>query len=187
MLLLPVVQVVGPGLPSEDASLLQTRVTSVHLLVSLQFAGEGEPHVTAFVGAAVRRQLGVLLTHVGFKLLVLLELLSAAVEPTRVLLLVGAVDAADMPGPVGVGGESFPASVHGAAERLHAAVAEVVPRQVILAAEGLPAAIALTCKRFYSRVFTQMSVQFPLFVISRRTSSKRAEITRVRPHVSFHG
>lgn len=186
MLLLPVVQVVGPGLPSEAASLLHAGVTSVDLLVSLQFAGKGEPHFTAFVGAAVGGQLGVLLTHVGFKLLVLLELLSAAVEPARVLLLVRAVYAADMSGPVGVGGEGFLAAVHGAAERLHAAVAQVVPRQVILAAEGLSAAVALTCKRLYSRVFTQMSVQFPLFVISRRTSSKRAEITLVRPHISFH-
>lgn len=186
MLLLAVVQVVGPGLPGEVATLLRARVTSVDLLMPLQLARKSEAHFTAFVGAPVRRQLGVLLTHVAFQLFVLPELQSAAVEPAHVLLAVRAVDAADVPSPVGVGGEGFLAAVRGAAKRFHAAVAEVMPGQVILAAEGLSTTVAVTCIRFDSRVLTQMSVQFPLFVISRRTSSKRADITLVYLPISFH-
>lgn len=187
MSLLPVIQVVGPGPPGEAAALLRARVTSVDLLVPLQFAREGEPHVTPFVGALVRRQLGVLLTHVRSELLVLLELKSTAVEPAHVGLSVRrTVHAADVPGPVGVGGELFPAAVHGAAKRLHAAVAEVVSGQVIPATEGLSTTVAVTRVRFNSRVFTQMSVQFPLFVISRRTTSKRADITFGYLRISFH-
>lgn len=186
MLLLAVIQEVGPGLPGEAAALLRARVTSVDLLMPLQFARKGEPHFTTVVGALVRRQLGVLLTHVGFELFVLLELESTAVEPAHVLLPVRTVYAADVPGPIGVGCEGFLAAVHGAAKRLHATVAEVMPGQVILATEGLSTAVAVTCIRFNSRVFTQMSVQFPLFVISRCTSGKRADITLVYLRISFH-
>lgn len=186
VLLLPVVQVVGPGLPGEVASLLRAWVPSVDLLVSLQFARKGEPHFAAFVGAPVRRQLGVLFTHVGFKLLVLLELESAAVEPAHVLLPVRSVYAADVPVPIRVRGEGFLAAVYGAAKRLHATVTEVMPDQVRLATEGLSAIVAVTCKRFYSRVFTQMRVQLPLLVISCLASSERADITFEYLRISFH-
>lgn len=186
VLLLPVVQVVGPGLPGEAASLLRARVPSVDLLVSLQLARKGEPHFAAFVGAPVRRQLGVLFTHVGFKLLVLLELESAAVEPAHVLLPVRTVYAADVPVPIRVRGEGLLAAVYGAAKRLHATVTEVMPGQVRLATEGLSATVAVTCKRFYSRVFTQMRVQLPLLVISCLASSERADITFEYLRISFH-
>lgn len=186
MLLLPVIQVVGPGLPGEAAALLRARVASVDLLVPLQFARKGEAHFTPFVGALVGRQLGVLLTHVGFQLLVLLELESTAVEPAQVLLPVRTVHAADVPGQIGVGGESVLAAVHGAAKRLHATVAEVMPSQVILAAEGLSTSVAVTRVRLDSRVFAQMRVQFPLFVISRRTSRKRADITFLYLRTRLH-
>lgn len=152
----------------------------------LQFARKGEPHLTAFVGALVQRQLGVLITHVGFKLLVLLELESTAVELAGVLLPVRTVHAADVPGPIGVGGEGFLAAVHGAAKRLQATVAEVMPGQMILSTKGLSTTVAVTCIGFNSRVSTQMSVQFPLFVISRRTSSKRADIMFGYLRIRFH-
>lgn len=180
------VQVVGPGLPGEPATLLRARVTSVDLLMPLQLARKGEAHFTPFVGAPVRGHLGVLLAHVRLQLLVLPELQATAVEPAQVALPVRAVHAADVPGPVGVGGEGFHAAVHGAAERLRAAVAEVMPGQVILTAEGLSTSVAATCERFSSRVFTQMRVQFPLFVISCRTSRKRANKTLVSLRFSFH-
>lgn len=186
VLLFPVVQVVGPGLPSEAASFLRARVTSVDLLMPLQFARKGEPHFTTVVRAPVRRQLGVPFANVGFQLFVLLELESAAVPPTRVLLPVRTVYAADVPGSIGVSGEGVLAAVYRASKRLHATVTEVMPGQVILATEGLPATVAVTCKRFYSRVFTQMSVQFPLFVIGRLTSNKRADITFLHFRASFH-
>lgn len=186
VLLLPVGQVVGPGLPGEAASLLRAWVPSVDLLVSLQFARKGEPHFAAFVGAPVRGQLGVLFTHVGFKLLVLLELESAAVEPAHVLLPVRTVYAADVPVPIRVGGEGLLAAVHGAAERLHATVTEVVPGQVRLATEGLSATVAVTRERLYSRVFAQMRVQLPLLVVSCLASSEGADVTFVYLRISFH-
>lgn len=100
VLLLPVLHILGPGLSSEGAALLLAGVTSVHLLMSLQFAGEGEPHLASFISALVRRQLGVLLTHVGLQLLVLLELEPAAVKRAHILPVLLAVDAADVSGPV---------------------------------------------------------------------------------------
>ena len=184
VLLLPVLQILGPGLPSEAAALLLAGVSSVHLLMTLQFAGEGESHLAPVIGALVGGQLGVLLTHVGLELLVLPELQAAALVFARVLLLLLGVDAADMSDPVRVGGEGLPAAVHGALEGLHAAVAEVVSSQVVAAAERLPAAIAVTCVRLQPGVFTQVRVQFPLFVISRRAVRKRADVTFVR--LRFH-
>lgn len=83
VLLLPVLQVLGPRLGREAAAPLLAGVASVHLLVPLQLAGEGEAHLAAFVRAPVRRQLRVLLAHVRLELLVLLELEPAAVERAR--------------------------------------------------------------------------------------------------------
>lgn len=65
VLLVPVLQVLCPGLSCEAAALLVAGVPSVHLLVSLQLAGEGESHLAAFISALVSGQLGVLITHVG--------------------------------------------------------------------------------------------------------------------------
>lgn len=186
VLLLPVIQIVGPGLPSEAAFLLRARVTSVDLLMPLQLARKGEPHFTTVVRAPVRRQLGVLFAYVGFKLFVLLELESAAVPPARVLLPVRTVHAADVPVSIGVRGEGVLAAVHRASKRLHATVTQVMPAQVVLATEGLPATVAVTCKRFHSRVLAQMSVQLPLFVISRLASNKRADITFLYFRASCH-
>lgn len=186
VLFLPVLQVLSPGLSREDAALLLAGVTSVHLLVALQPAGEGEPHLAAFEGALIGRQLGVLLAHVGLELLVLPELQPAALHFADVLLLLLAVNAADVSGPVRVGGEGLRAAVHRAAEGLRAAVTELVPRQVIGAAEGLGAAIVLARVRLHPRVFAQVSVQFPLFVINSRAGGKRADVTFVRNRFSFH-
>lgn len=173
VLLLPVLQVLRPGLPREAAAFLLAGVTSVHLLVSLQLAGDAEAHLAAFMRALVWRQLGVLLTHVGLQLLLLLELQLAALEPADVVpVLLPGVDAVNVPCPVGVGGESLRAAVHGAEEGFVPAVAELVSGQVVAAAEGLPAVAA---ERLHSGVFTQMSVQFPLFVISRRAAGHRAD------------
>lgn len=141
VLLLPVPQVVCPGLPCEAAGLLLAGISSVHLLVSLQLTWEGESHVAAFISALVRWQLSVLLTHVGLQLLVLLELEPAALKLTDVFLVFLSVDAAEVPGPVGVGGEGLRAALCTALEGLHAAVGELVPGQVIGAAEGLTAAV----------------------------------------------
>lgn len=88
--------------------------------------------------------------------------------------------------PVGVGGEGVGAAVHGAAERLQPAVGELMPGQVIGAAEGLSAAVVRTSVRLHSRVFAQVSVQFPLFVISRRAAGKRTDVTFVRLRFHFH-
>lgn len=187
VLLLPVLQILCPGLPSEAAALLLAGVTSVHLLVSLQFAGEGESHLAGLIGALVGGQLGVLLTHVGLELLVLPELQAAALMFTHVLLLLLGVNAAHVSDPVRVGGEGLLTAVHGAPEGLHAAVAEIVSGQVVAAAERLPAAIAVTCERLQPGVFTQVRVQFPLFVINRRAVRKRADVTFVRLRFHFGG
>lgn len=94
--------------------------------------------------------------------------------------------AAHVPGPVRVGGEGLRAAVHGALKRPRAAVAELVPRQVIGAAEGLGAALVLTLVRLHPRVFTQVRVQLPLLVISGRAVDERADETFVRLRVRFH-
>lgn len=185
VLLLPVLQVLSPGLPCEGAGLLFAGVPSVHLLVSLQLARAGESHLAAFISALVRGQLGVLLTHVGFKLLVLLKFEPTTLKFTHVLLLLS-VNAAYVSGPVRVGGEGLRASVHGTVKRLHAAVSELMSCQVIRATERLPAAVVLTCVRLHSRVFTQMSVELPLLVISRRAVGERADVTFVWLLFSFH-
>lgn len=96
------------------------------------------------------------------------------------------MNAADVSGPVCVGGEGLRAAILGAAKRLHAAVTELMSRQVVGAAERLTAAIVLTCVWLHSRVFTQVSVQLPLLVISRRAAGKRADETFLRRHFSFH-
>lgn len=179
MVLLSVLQVLSPGLPCEGAALLFAGIPSVHLLMTLQFTGEAKSHLAAFVSALIRGQLGVLLAHVGLQLFVLLELESAALESANVFLLLLAVDAADVSGPVCVGGEGLRAAVYGTSERLLPAVAELVPRQVGLTAKSLRAAIAATRVWLHSRVFTQVSVQFPLFVISSRAPGKRADVTFV--------
>lgn len=158
--LLPVLHTLRPGLGGEGATLLLARITSVHLLMSLQLAGEGEPHLATLISALVRGQLGVLLTHMRLQLLVLLKLKTTTVNFTHihlVLLLIG-VDSADVSGPVGVGGEGLSAAVHGASKRLQPVVSEVVSGQVIEAAEGLAAAVVLTCVRLHSGVFTQVSI-----------------------------
>lgn len=167
VLLLPVFQIICPGLSCEAAALLFTGVSSVHLLVSPQFVGESESHLASFKSTLVRGQLGMLFTHVGFKLLVLLKLKIAALKFAYILLLLLAMNAADVSGPVRVGGEGLVAAIHGAEKRLHAGVTEIMPRQVIGTTEGLSAAVAGTRVRPRSRVFAQVSVQFPLFVISR--------------------
>lgn len=186
VLLLPVLEVLSPRFSCEGAALLLAGVTSVHLLMSLQLAGEGESHLAAFISALIRRQLGVLLTHVRLELFVFPELEPAALKLTNILPLLLRVNAADVSGPVTVGGESVGAAVHGALKRLHTAVTEPMPCQVKWAAEGLSAAIVFTFVRLHPRVFTQMSVQFPLFVISRRALGKRADVTFVRLRFSFH-
>lgn len=186
MLLLPVLQVLGPGLSGEGAGLLFTGVPSVHLLVSLQLAREREAHLAAFISALVRGQLGVLFTHVGFKLLVLLKFESTTLKCTYILPLLLGVNAAYVSGPVRVGSKGLRASVHGAVKGLRAAVGELMSGQVILATEGFPAAVALTRERLHSRVFTQMSVEFPLFVVSRRAVRERADVTFVLLLFSFH-
>lgn len=186
VLLFPVLQVLGPGLAGVGTALFRARVPPVDLLVSLQLAGEGEPPLTAVVGALVRWQLGVLLAHVGLQLIVLLKLESAAIEPTQVRFPVRAVNAADVSGPVRIGRECLLAVLHGAVKRLHAAVAEVMSVQVRLTTEGLPATVATTWIRFYPRVFTQVSVQLPLFVISRQAAHKRADIRFSWLRISFH-
>lgn len=186
VLLLPVLQVLRPGLSREAAALLLAGVPPVHLLVPLQLAGEGEPHLASLVGALVRRQLGVLLAHVGLELLVLPELQPAALELANVLPLLPRVYAAHVPGPVRVGGEGLPAAVRGAQKRPDAAVAEVVPRQVVGAAEGLAAAVAAARVRLHSRVFTQVSVQLPLLVVGRRAAGDRADETLLRLRFTLH-
>lgn len=182
VLLLPVLQELSPGLPCEAAALLFAGVSSVHLFMPLQPAGEGEPHLAAFIRALVGGQLRVLLTHVGFQLLVLLELHPAAVLLTHVHPSLLAVDAAHVSGQVAVGGEGLRAAVRGAAERLHPAVGERVSAQVVRAAEGLPAAVLLALVRLHPRVFTQVGVQLPLLVISRLAAGKRADVPFVRLH-----
>lgn len=128
MLLLPVLHVLSPGLPCEITALLFAGVPSMHLLVTLQFAGEAESHLAAFISALIRGQLSVLLTHVRFEQFVLLELEAAALKLADVFPRLQAVDAADVSGPVCVGGEGLRAAVHGAPERLLSAVTELVPR-----------------------------------------------------------
>lgn len=186
VLLLPVLQVLSPGLSCEAAALLLARVPSVHLLVSLQFAGEGESHLASFIGALIRGQLGVLLTHVGLELLVLLELEAAAVKLANILLLLLGVNAADVSGPVCVGGEGLCAAIHGAGKGLQAAVRQIVSRQVIGGTERLSAAVALTRVRLDSRVFAQVSVQLPLLVIHRRAAGERADVSFLRLRLSSH-
>lgn len=186
VLLLSVLLQLCPGVASESAALLWTGIPFVHFLVSLQFTGEAESHLTAFVGAPVWRQLSVLLTHVGLQLLVFLEREAAVRERADVLLLLLGVRAADVPGPVRVGGERLRAAVYGAAEGLHTAVGELVPRQVRRGAEGLTAALVLAGVWFNSRVFAQVSVKFPLFVVSSRAAGKRADETFIRPWFGFH-
>lgn len=179
VLLLSVLQVLSPGLPCESAALLFAGVPSVHLLVTLQFTGEAKSHLAALISALIRGQLSVLLAHVGLQLFVLLELEPTALKSANIFPLLLAVHAADVSGPVCVGGEGLRAAIYGASERLLSAVAELVPRQVGLTAESLRAAIAPTRIRLHSRVFTQVSVQFPLFVISSRAPEKRADVTFV--------
>lgn len=167
MLLLPVFQIICPSLSREAAALFFTGVSSVHLLVLFQLVGESESHLASFISALVRGQLGMLFTHVGFKLLVLLKLEVAALKFAYILLLLLAMDTANVSGPVRVGGEGLVAALHGAHKRLHAVVTELMSRQVIGTTERFPAAVAGTRVRPHSCVFAQVSVQFPLFVISR--------------------
>lgn len=124
----------------------------MHLLVSLQLTGVGKSHLAALVAALIRGLLRVLLTHVGLQQLVLLELQAAVLELADVFLLL--VNAADVPAAVRARGESLRAALHGAAEGLLPAVAELVPGQVVRRAEGLPAALVLTRVGPNSRVFT---------------------------------
>lgn len=156
------------------------------LLVPLQLTGGGESHLAAIVGALVGWQLRMLLAHVGLQLLVLLELLAAALERADVFLLLESVRAADVSAPVGARGESLRAALHGAAEGLLPAVDELVPGQVERRAEGLSAALVLTRVWPKSRVFTQVGVQFPLSVVSSRAVRKRAEEALVRFCFGFH-
>ncbi len=127
-----------------------------------------------------------LLTHVGLQLFVFLELQSAALKLTNVFLLLLGVNAADVSDPVGVGGEGLLAAIHRAPERFQSGMSEIMPRQVVRATEGLTAAIAVTCVRLQSRVFTQVSVQFPLFIVSRRAAGKRTNITFLLLPFNFH-
>lgn len=186
VLLLPVLQVLCPGLSCEAAALVFAGVPSMHLLVALQLAGDGEPHLAVLIGARVRGQLRVLLAHVGLELLVLLELEPAVLELAGVLLLLPRVNAADMSGPVGVGGEGLLAAVLGAPKGLHAAVTEFVSRHMVGAAERLTATVARAREGLHSGVFTQVCVEFPLFVVSRRAAGDRADVPFERLRFSFH-
>lgn len=154
MLLLPVLDVLSPGLACEDAAFLLAGITSVHLLVSLQFAGDGEAHLASFISALVRGKLSVLFAHVGFKLLVLPELEPTTLELAYILLVLLGVEAVHMSGPVRAGAEGLLAAIFSAGKQLQAAVAELMPGQVIRPSERLPTAVSVTCVRLYSCVFT---------------------------------
>lgn len=115
--LLPVLQVLRPGLGDEVAVRLLARVASVHLLVPLQATGEGETPGAARLRALVGRHGVVPLTHVRSQLLVFAKFQLTAVHLARVAHpLARAVHAALVPDAVGVGGERLAAAVHGAPE-----------------------------------------------------------------------
>lgn len=135
VLLLPVLQEVCPGFRGEAAAFLLTRVTTVHLLVSLQLAGEGEAHLATLVSAPITRQLCVLLALVRLQLFVFPELQATAFKLTHVHFWSLHVDAAYVPAPVGVGGEGLGAAVLAAHKRLMSAVSESMSRQMRLVAE----------------------------------------------------
>lgn len=128
VLFLPVLQVLSPGLSCEAAAFFTAGITSVHLLMSLQLAGEGETHLTSFISALILRLLRVLLTHVGLQLLVFLELQTTALMFTDILqlLVLLGVCPDHVSGPVWVGGEGFRTSVLGTFERPLPAVCEIV-------------------------------------------------------------
>lgn len=152
MLFPPVGQVIRPRLPGEGAARLGAGVAAVHLLVALEFTGEAEPHGAALGRAPVLGQVRVLLAHVGLQQLVLPELQAAALVRTEVSAR--AVAAADVALPVGVGGESLGAALHGAGERFVSVVDQLMTRQMVRAAERLPAALVSTRVRLHSGVFT---------------------------------
>lgn len=130
--LLAVLQVLRPGLGDELAVRLLARVASVHLLVPLQAAGEGEAPGAAWLRALVGRQGVVLLAHVRAQLFVFTEHQMTAVHLARVApRLVRVMRASLVPDAVGVSGERFVAAVHGALEGPVAAVVQLVPGQVV--------------------------------------------------------
>lgn len=65
VLFLPVLLVLSPGFSGEVTAFAIAGIPSVHLLMSLQLAGEGEPHLTSFMSAPVLWQLRMLLAHMG--------------------------------------------------------------------------------------------------------------------------
>lgn len=186
MLLLSVPQILRPGLPCERAALLFTGIASMDFLVPFYFTREAESHVTAFERALVRRDFGVLFTHVGPQLLVLLELESAAFVGADVFPGLLAVEAAHVSETVGVGLERLRTTVDGAGERLVSAVDQLVSRQMIRAAEGLTAVLVSTRVRLHSRVFTKVGVQLPLFVVGGGAALERAEVAFVLLRFTLH-
>lgn len=186
--LLPVLQVLRPGLGDEVAVRLIARVASVHLLVALQAAGEGEAPGAAWLRALVGWQGVVLLAHVRSQLLVFAKFQPTAFHLARVATpLVRAVHAALVPDAVGVGGERLAAAVHGAPEGPVATVTELVPRQVIGGGKRPAAVRALARERPRAAgVRGQVRVQLPLFDESRRTARKCAEVAFVCFWFGFH-
>lgn len=127
-----------------------------------------------------------LLTHVGLQQLLLLELQPTAFILALVLLVLLSVDSRHVSGSVCVGGEGLLAAVLGALKGLHPGVCELMSGQMVGAAEGLAAAVLPTCVRLHSGVFTQMRVQFPLLVVSRRAAGNRADVAFLRLRFSRH-
>lgn len=72
----------------------------MHLLMPLQFTRDGESHLASLISALIRGQHCVLFAHVGFQLLVFLELQATAFNFADVFLVLLGVHAADVSGPV---------------------------------------------------------------------------------------
>ena len=181
-----VLQKLRPGLPCEHARLFPTGVPVVYLFMASLFTGAGEAHLTAFEGALVGRQQSVLLAHVQLQLLVLFENLPATRHVAAVFLLIRGVFALKVSQHVGVGGERVRTAVGGAWERLRPAVGQLVPREVVGAGERLTTAAVLTREGFDSRVFAEVGIEFPLFVVPRVAVGIRTNVSSLWYSLSFH-
>ena len=106
-----------------------------------------------------------LLAHVQIQLLVLLENQPATRHFAAVFLLIRGVLALKVSQHVGVGGECVCTAGGGARKRLHPAVGQLVSGEVVRARERLTTAALLTGEGFDSRVFAEMGIEFPLFVV----------------------
>lgn len=93
-----------------------------------------------------------LFTQVELEQLVLPEFEAAVFVSADVFVRFVALDNVAL--PVGVGGESVGASLHGAGERFVSAVDQLMTRQMVRAAERLSAALVSTRVRLHSGVFT---------------------------------